>query len=147
AAVQALERVRHRVCSSLAELQEVASQLAQLAAQGGPLPALLVIDSVAAVARNELGLEDKKAMMVKRQAALSTLAGLLKVLVSPPLRQGHAQSLNVVVTNQVMGDPSAGGSRVTLGHVWHHSVNWRLVLSHVPPGSGPRAVGFERYLL
>ncbi|CAK9022514.1 unnamed protein product [Durusdinium trenchii] len=41
-----------------------------------------------------------------------------------------------VVTNQVMGDPTSGAARVTLGHVWHHSVNWRLVLSHLPPGPG-----------
>merc|ERR1712039_890181 len=58
----------------------------------------------------------------------------------------------VVVTNQVAGNPCSGNSRVTLGHVWHHAVNWRLVLSHVAPGSScgyglkENAVGSSRFL-
>ncbi|CAE7570435.1 RAD51B [Symbiodinium sp. CCMP2592] len=138
-ATQAMQRIKHRACSSLQELHDFCSELAGRALRGAPLPGLLVIDSVAAVARVD-GSGDRRVQIPRRQALLSSLASQLKVLVARP-RQRRLQeppgaiSPGVVVTNQVMGDPSAGISRVTLGHVWHHSVNWRLVLSHLPPGS------------
>ncbi|CAE7684661.1 unnamed protein product [Symbiodinium pilosum] len=138
-AMQALQRIRHRACSTLQELHDVCTELAGRAVLGGPLPGLLVIDSVASVARTD-GTGDRRTQIPRRQALLSSLASQLKVLVARP-RQRRSQepprtvSPGIVVTNQVMGDPSAGISRVTLGHVWHHSVNWRLVLSHLPPGS------------
>eukprot|EP00435_Cladocopium_sp_Y103_P010897 s718_g2.t2 len=140
AAMQALQRVRHKVCGSLQELHSIVSELSQSKAAGsvtGALPALLVIDSVAAVARRESNVE--KPSIPRRQAALSSLASLLKVLVAPSI-EVTSNVPSVVVTNQVMGDPSgaASATRVSLGQVWHHAVNWRLVLSHVPPGpEGP----------
>ncbi|CAE8643437.1 unnamed protein product [Polarella glacialis] len=142
-ALESLQRIRHRVCMSLQELHAVVAELAQRAQQGGALPALVVVDSVAAVARNDGDPnESRRTLIPRRQAALSAIASLLKALVAPSgLRHAKEQQLGeeavtpgVVVTNQVMGDPVAGGSRVTLGHVWHHAVNWRLVLSHLPPG-------------
>lgn len=136
----ALQRIRHRVCTSLEELQTVVAELAQRARQGSQLPALVVLDSVASVARVEGdATESRKTVTIRRASALSRLASLLKVLVSPPvpsrsLQHNLSRPPGVVVTNQVMGDPTLGGSRVTLGNVWHHAVNWRLVLSHLPPG-------------
>lgn len=145
----ALQRIRHRVCTSLEELQTVVAELAQRARQGSQLPALVVLDSVASVARVEGdATESRKTVNIRRSSALSSLASLLKVLVSPPVPSGNPQHNNltrppgVVVTNQVMGDPTLGGSRVTLGNVWHHAVNWRLVLSHLPPG-GPGNLGLK----
>jgi len=140
-AMQALQRVRHKVCGSLQELHSIVSELSQskaAAVEQPALPALVVIDSVAAVARRE----SEQSSIPRRQAALSSLASLLKVLVAPSISAEAASNVpSVVVTNQVMGDPSGGSAastRVSLGQVWHHAVNWRLVLSHVPPGpTGP----------
>nr|ACU45298.1 DNA repair protein-like [Karlodinium veneficum] len=150
-ALAALARVRKKSCTSLKELHNIAAELEQRAAQGVPVPALVIVDSVAAIARNDGDAsEPQRVQIPRRQAALSAIAGLFKRIVA-----STNQSLappGVVVTNQVAGDPRSGGSRVTLGHVWHHAVNWRLVLSHLPPGD-PRgyglkesAVGSKRFL-
>eukprot|EP00434_Breviolum_minutum_P042994 symbB.v1.2.038294.t1/scaffold5911.1/size22511/1 len=134
AAMQALQRVRHKVCDSLQELQGNIAELCQSkAALYGAMPALLVIDSVASVARRE-----GEISIPKRQAALSSLASSLKVLVAPNPGRPKVIPPSVVVTNQVMGNPGSN-ARVSLGHVWHHALNWRLVLSHVPPG--PNGLG------
>ncbi|CAE8686351.1 unnamed protein product [Polarella glacialis] len=143
-----------QVCMSLQELHAVVAELAQRAQQGGvPLPrctfqslggwlvrarpASDVVDSVAAVARNDGDPnESRRTLIPRRQAALSAIASLLKVLVAPSgLRHAAEQQLGeeavtpgVVVTNQVMGDPVAGGSRVTLGHAGSASIpdlSWR----------------------
>merc|ERR1712061_168148 len=59
------------------------------------------------------------------------MGGLFKMIVAAPSCPQAAPPA-VFVTNQVAGDPINGGHRVTLGHVWHHAVNWRLVVRHGP---------------
>nr|QDO16402.1 DNA repair protein RAD51-like protein 2 [Lingulodinium polyedra] len=135
AALAALQRIRARVCLSLQELHTVVADLVRRAQQGDGLPALLVVDSVAALARNVGDVGGQMSVLIpQRQRALSSLASLLKVLASMPASPAAPAPPGIVVTNQVSGDPTTGGSKVTLGHVWHHAVNWRLVLSHLPPG-------------
>lgn len=133
---QALSMIQCVACSSLQELHDAVAGLVQLRRSGSAgtaLPALLIIDSVASVARNEgHAFASPDQTIPRRQAALSALAGQIKVLVDSS--GGLMEPLGVVVTNQVAGDPASGNSRVTLGHVWHHAVNWRLTLSHLPPG-------------
>lgn len=140
AALAALGRIRARLCTSLRELDAIVADLEHRARSNGKLPAAVIVDSIAAVARIEGGIgEEQRTAVPRRQAALSALAGRCKALVST-CRDGEAQPC-VVVTNQVAGD-MAGGSRVTLGNVWHHAVNWRLVLSHLAPGD-PRGLGLK----
>lgn len=154
-ALQALTRIRHRVCSSLQELCSITAELAQSVQQARKsklpvpgFPSLVIVDSVASVARNDGdAMADPRVAIPRRQAALSALAGSIKKLVA------SGSPIGVVVTNQVFGDPIAGGSKVALGHVWHHAVNWRLVLSHLPPGDArgygtkERSVQGRRFLL
>lgn len=157
-ALEALGRVRRKPCGTLQELHNVIAELERCGRRGNALPALVIVDSVAAVARNEGdSSESRRVSIPRRQAALSALAGLFKALVAANLQQASASSLaaappGVLVTNQVAGDPSGGNSRVTLGHVWHHAVNWRLVLSHLAPGDSrgfglkENAMGNSRFL-
>lgn len=174
-ALCALGRIRHRVCRTLQELHTVLLGLYKQITQahfgdtgrkhpsGGEttmdiaLPALVVVDSIASVARNEGDVHaNRHAVIPRRQAVLSAMASLLKELVAHvPGAQQTALAYRppgVVVTNQVAGDPTGGASKVTLGHVWHHAVNWRLVLSHMPPGFAQRygtkevAAGDRRFL-
>mmetsp|Transcript_3696 Transcript_3696/g.9578 ORF Transcript_3696/g.9578 Transcript_3696/m.9578 type:complete len:382 (+) Transcript_3696:101-1246(+) len=137
-AFQALQRVRRRLCTSLQELSGIVEELAHCASRHEALPALLIIDSVASVARNEGGdpltATSRRDSIPKRQAALNTLASHLKAIAATPVAVGVVQRPAVVVTNQVAGDPISGGCRVALGNVWHHAVNWRLVLSRGNPG-------------
>lgn len=142
AALAALGRIRARPCTSLRELDAITADLEQRARNVGQLPAAVIVDSVAAVARIEGGVaEEQRTAVPRRQAALSALAGRFKALVSSPRSISGEAPPCVVVTNQVAGD-MAGGSRVTLGNVWHHAVNWRLVLSHLAPGD-PRGLGLK----
>lgn len=134
--VAALARVRKRACASLQELHEMALELERRTRQGGALPALIVVDSVAAVARCDgNSSESMRVQIPRRQAALNAMAGLFKTVVagSETSRTGGSSPPGVLITNQVAGDPSSGSARVTLGNVWHHAVNWRLVLSHLSP--------------
>jgi RecA/RadA recombinase len=135
-ALDALQRIRRRVCSSLGDVHTIASDLVQRTQEGAELPALVIVDSIAAVARNDGDVlaEDQRSWVPKRQAALSALAGLFKSLVAFRVAGSSQAPSCVVVTNQVSGDPARGGNKVALGHVWHHAVNWRVVLSHLPPG-------------
>lgn len=150
-ALSALQRIRRRQCESLQELRTLASELERRARAGGELPGLIIVDSVAAVARNGGDpAQSRREHMIQRSSALSALAGLFKSTMSSP--GGGSAPPGVIVTNQVMGDPNGGGSKVALGHVWHHAVNWRLVLSHLPPGdvrglgSSVQASAGRRYL-
>eukprot|EP00928_Gymnodinium_smaydae_P038573 TRINITY_DN26584_c0_g1_i1.p1 TRINITY_DN26584_c0_g1~~TRINITY_DN26584_c0_g1_i1.p1 ORF type:complete len:392 (-),score=64.66 TRINITY_DN26584_c0_g1_i1:70-1245(-) len=159
-ALAALQRIRCHQCSTLQALLDVAAELEVGVRRGGLAPALVVVDSVAAAARNcSDAAGDRRAYIPQRQAALSALASHFKALVTrrasrdaPEASAGTARCPAVVVTNQVMGDPGSGGSRVALGHVWHHAVGSRVVLSHLPPGDprglGTREVGMggRRYL-
>jgi len=137
-ALQSLERVRCRDCLSLAELSAIVAELSRRASRGEELPALIVVDSIAAAARKEDGGDplaaSKRDAMPKRQMALNVIASMLKAVASAPTSALGARQPAVVVTNQVAGDPTHGGCRVTLGNLWHHAVNWRLVLSRSPPG-------------
>lgn len=132
-AMDALGRVRCRSCASLLDLSRIVEELASCASRGEPLPALLVIDSVASVARSEGGGDggaaSRRDYIPKRQAMLNSLASLLKMLASTAVVVGSLQRMAVLVTNQVHGDPSRGGCKVTLGNVWHHAVNHRVVIS------------------
>lgn len=143
-ALGALQRIRRRQCATLQELHSVAAELEKQSRYGGELPGIIIVDSVAAAARVGSGdsAQSRREHIIQRQAALSALAGLLKsTLAAAPGGVGAAPP-GIVVTNQVMGDPSAGGSKVALGYVWHHAVNWRLVLSHLPPND-PRGLGVK----
>jgi len=152
-ALSALRRIRRRVCSSLHEVHAVIAELVQHAQQGEALPALVIVDSIAAVARNEGDPgANRRDYIPRRQAALNALASLSKVLVAAHTLSPTQVPPSVVVTNQVRGDVVAGTTKVALGHVWHHAVNWRLVLSHLPPGdlrghgSREKSAGGRRYL-
>ena len=126
----ALERLRARPCASLQEMQEIAVELLKSRHTHG-LPALVVVDSVAAVARNEGALsEERRVAIPKRQAALSALASHFKAMVGAASATGLT---GVVVTNQVMSN-MAGRSKASLGHVWHHAVNWRLLVCREQEG-------------
>eukprot|EP00927_Polykrikos_kofoidii_P066986 TRINITY_DN62535_c0_g1_i1.p1 TRINITY_DN62535_c0_g1~~TRINITY_DN62535_c0_g1_i1.p1 ORF type:complete len:403 (+),score=76.05 TRINITY_DN62535_c0_g1_i1:198-1406(+) len=147
-ALASLGRIRRRTCQSLQELHDVASELWRRARAGHGFPALVIVDSVAAVARNEgdPSTANRSSYIPRRQAMLSGLAGIFKAIVatgvggtcaSEGLEDPCASQRPppcVVVTNQVAGDPTTGTTRVALGHVWHHAISWRLVLSHHPPG-------------
>lgn len=153
ASLSALQRIRRHVCESLQDLQNVAGELLHRAQQGGSLPALIIVDSIAILARNEGDVSTSRHIAIpRRQAALNTLAGVFKTLVKEPANYSPAVVPSVIVTNQVAGDPSSGKTRVALGHVWHHAVNWRLVLSYLPPGDmrghglKEHAFGSNRYL-
>jgi len=143
-ALGALKRIRARICSSLQELDSVVTELVMYSRRGDSTPALVVIDSIAALARNSGdALAKSSSLIPARQRALSALASKLKMLVDRPA----AQKLTVpavMVTNQIMGDPASGGTKVALGLVWHHAVNWRLVLScgSVRDGSIPECQRF-----
>lgn len=157
-ALAALGRIRHHACESLQEIHDIVAELLGHARAGRALPALLVVDSVAAVARHAregatAGGGGGQALSVpRRQAALSALASLFKALVARREGERAPAPPGVVVTNQVMGDPTSGGTRVALGYVWHHAVGARFVLSHLPPweqrghGSKELSVGKCRYL-
>lgn len=161
-ALKALSRIRRHPCASLQELHNIVSELDVRARHGEVLPALIVVDSIAAVARNEGDTsESRRVQIPRRQAALNVLAGLFKALVAgrgePQARSSRSPLCapappGIIVTNQVAGDPSSGRSRVTLGHVWHHAVNWRLVLSHQSPavaagmGTKEQSLGGHRFL-
>lgn len=135
ATMLALARVRRRVCSSLHELTVIVSELSQRLACQEALPSLIVVDSIAAVARGEGDpMGNRRDVIPRRQAALNALASLFKALVAAPVTSRGTPQPAIVVTNQVAGDPVNGGCKVTLGNVWHHAVNWRLVLSCSPPG-------------
>mmetsp|Transcript_85801 Transcript_85801/g.246250 ORF Transcript_85801/g.246250 Transcript_85801/m.246250 type:complete len:395 (+) Transcript_85801:53-1237(+) len=153
-ALEALARIRRRFCASLPDLHSIVAELAQRATRREVLPSLIIIDSVASVARLDGG-ESRRDAIPKRQALLNTIASLLKGLVSSPIAPSRSpdsrendQRPAVLVTNQVSGDPVNGGHKVTLGNVWHHAVNWRLVLSHDHGGSsalhGPLMVNPQR---
>eukprot|EP00811_Abedinium_folium_P011127 NODE_20298_length_804_cov_4.146233.p1 GENE.NODE_20298_length_804_cov_4.146233~~NODE_20298_length_804_cov_4.146233.p1 ORF type:complete len:200 (-),score=49.58 NODE_20298_length_804_cov_4.146233:205-753(-) len=146
-----MERVRVRSFKSLAELHDAVDEVARRVRHGGSLPALVVIDSIAAVARADG--EAGEGAIPRRQLALNAIAAMLKVVAGARTIANHnlgdevaAVPPGVLVTNQVAGNPMAGMSRVTLGHVWHHAVNWRLLLSSLPPdddrscGGGGKAV-------
>ena len=92
---------------------------------------LLVVDGVAAVARAQFGRDG----LVERQQALSRLASRLKFA-------AETLDVAVVVTNQVVGGPSAGDAAASLsriatssrdlgaalGNTWAHAVNVRIAL-------------------
>merc|ERR1712139_574422 len=108
----ALGRIRRKPCSSLQELHSIAAELERRARRGDAVPSLVVVDSVAAVARNEgKSSESQRVQIPRRQAALSALSSLFKTLVarkSPAT--GAADPVappGVLVTNQVAGDPTA----------------------------------------
>jgi len=128
-ALGALKRIRARICSSLQELDSVVAELVVCSRRGDSVPALVVVDSIAALARNSGdALAKSSSVIPARQRALNALASKLKMLVDRPAAQ-KLTAPAVIVTNQVMGDPVGGGTKVALGLVWHHAVNWRLVLS------------------
>jgi RAD51-like protein 1 len=80
--------------------------------------ALIVIDSIAMLARIEMSQTD----IPKRQRMLAQQAGLLK-------RVAEQFNLTVVTTNQVTAGFGDGtGQRAALGVLWGHCVNTRLVL-------------------
>merc|ERR1712224_855355 len=105
---------------SLQELHNVVAELERRARNGDSLLALVVVDSVAAVARNEgKSSESSRVQIPRRQAALSALASLFKTLVAsiPSAAPAGGRALappGVLVTNQVAGDPRSGCSKVTL---------------------------------
>nr|QDO16451.1 DNA repair protein RAD51-like protein 2 [Crypthecodinium cohnii]USW07893.1 DNA repair protein RAD51-like protein 2 [Crypthecodinium cohnii] len=143
-ALQALEHIRCRTCSSLPELQSAVQEIAECAYRRERLPSLLIVDSIAAAARHQ---EDVR----KRQAALNQIASNLKSLVSSTSDAAESMEAScpaVIVTNQVSGDPTSAGYKVALGHMWHHAVNWRLILRHESGGSsalhGPRSCQPDR---
>lgn len=131
----ALGRIHVRRCQYL---QELTNTVKELLRTEGEWPALVVIDSVAAAAR--LGGSEGREAFFLRQKQLGMLAGSLKSFAAGRAlvqSQGKRRSPTVIVTNQVFGGAE---TRVALGHVWHHAVNWRFVLSHLPPGD-PRGLG------
>jgi len=78
---------------------------------------LIIIDSIASLAKMESELQ-------KRQALLSKLASVLKFL-------AESFAIPIVLTNQVIshyGDDKVFNSVPALGTLWSHSVNTRLVL-------------------
>jgi len=78
---------------------------------------LIIIDSIASLAKKESELQ-------KRQALLSKLASVLKFL-------AESFAIPIVLTNQVIshyGDDKVFNSVPALGTLWSHSVNTRLVL-------------------
>ena len=80
---------------------------------------LVVVDSVAALARNEFD----RASLPQRQSRLSKQASLLKWLAS-------VFSIPVVVTNHVSKHIASTTDVVpALGNTWSHAVNIRLVLA------------------
>lgn len=80
--------------------------------------ALIVIDSMAMLARIEMSQDD----IPKRQRMLAQQANLLK-------KAAEEFNLTVVTTNQVTAGFGDGtGQRAALGVLWSHCVNSRLVL-------------------
>mmetsp|Transcript_25736 Transcript_25736/g.47028 ORF Transcript_25736/g.47028 Transcript_25736/m.47028 type:complete len:360 (-) Transcript_25736:75-1154(-) len=139
-AVNALDKIRVRECRSLQDVHNVAADLARRARAGEASPGLLIVDSIAAVARNEGDAAEKRSSWVpRRQSALSSLAAAFKAFVGVA---SHGAAPTVMIANQVAGDPLSGRAKASLGHVWHHAVNWRLALCHFHPsqhrGSGTK---------
>ena len=96
----------------MAVLQNLGAELAKRSV------ALIVIDSIAMLARIEMTQDD----IPKRQRLLAQQAGLLK-------RAAEQFNLTVVTTNQVTaGFGNGTGQRAALGVLWSHCVNSRLVL-------------------
>mmetsp|Transcript_46369 Transcript_46369/g.110418 ORF Transcript_46369/g.110418 Transcript_46369/m.110418 type:complete len:357 (+) Transcript_46369:167-1237(+) len=139
-AVAALDKIRVRPSQSLQEVHSIASELARRAKAGEHLPGLVVVDSVASVARNDgHAAESRSSWVPRRQSALNGLAALFKEFVGAA---SASIAPAVIVVNQVAGDPGSGRSKASLGHVWHHAINWRLCLCHLHPnqlrGSGTK---------
>ena len=90
---------------------------------------LVVVDSVAALARQEFGHTD----MVMRQDLLTQQAAILKSI-------AEEHSVPVVVTNQVTtrfdGQDESAALSPALGNTWAHCVNTRLLMQPVQSAKG-----------
>ena len=86
---------------------------------------LLIIDSIAAIARKEFSRE----RLAERQMWLLHVSALLKEI-------ADNLQIPILLTNQVMSDDSMNMTvRPALGVAWHHCVSSRLFLSQAGDGS------------
>lgn len=117
--VTMLDRVLVKSPESSAKLLELLEGLQSAIIDHGIK--LVIIDSIASLARADFGAKD----VVERQKLLGQQASRLKYL-------AESFRIPVLVTNQVttaIGNNSNGGLTAALGPMWAHAVNTRLVMA------------------